>query len=480
MTILFINLDRFGFPRVGVMCLVSALKQKGHTVALAHACDGLDAVAKCFSEFKPDIVGYSLMTGEHAKILEFNQELKARFTFLSVFGGPHPTFFPSFINEDGCDAVCVGEGDYAFPEFCQRVASGGNYWETPNFLVRYQGQVFTNELMPLVANLDDLPAPDRETLYAEDAYLRDEPSKSFMATRGCPYKCTYCFNNMYNTLYRGKGKIVRGRSPQRVVDEILEVKAKYPLSQVGFLDDSFLSQSPGWFDSFCELYKRKIGLPFTCNVRANMVREAVLTKLKDAGLTTVWMGVECGDEDIANDVLKRQLSNEQILKAARIIKKLGIKLVTQNLIGLPVANSYEADLKTLDLNINLQPDFAWSSILYPYPGTPIAEHAAANGFLCPGTQGFLETNKRYSSLKFSPEEKVRIEHLHKLFGVIVNFPWLRRFVKPLTGLPLSGFYRFVFYAWYGYCIKVKTNSDASVLKEVVRNAGLFMRMLRKG
>ncbi len=480
MNILFINLDRFGFPRVGVMYLISALKTKGHSVALAHACDGLETVVKVIGDCKPDVIAYSLMTGEHSKILAFNRELKKRFTFLSVFGGPHPTFFPSIINEDGCDAICIGEGDFAFPEFCHRVETGGKFWETPNFLVKYQGQVFTNELMALVGNLDDIADPDRDTLYAQDSYLRDEPSKPFMATRGCPYKCTYCFNRKYNQLYKGKGKIVRNRSPQRLVDEILAVKAKYPLSQVNFVDDSLLSQPADWFDSFCELYKQAIDLPFSCNVRANLVREDVLAKLKDAGLILVWMGVECGDNTIANDVLKRQLSNDHIINAARIIKKLGIKLATQNLTGLPVENSYETDLKTLDLNIQIQPDFAWSSILYPYPGTQLAEYAAANGFLKPEDTEFLETNKRFSSLNFPPEEKARIENLHKLFGVIANFPWLRRFVGPLTRLPFSRFYLFVFYAWYGYCLKVKTRSDTSLLKEVVQNAGLLLKMLRKG
>lgn len=473
-------MDRLGFPRVGVMYLISALKQKGHTVALAHSSDGMEALEKVISEFGPGIIGYSLMTGEHTKILELNRELKKRFTFLSVFGGPHPTFIPSIINEDGCDAVCVGEGDYAFPEFCQRVESGGNYWETPNFLVKYKDQVFKNELMPLVADLDDIADPDRDTLYAQDTFLRDDPCKAFMATRGCPYKCTYCFNSKYNQLYRGKGKIVRNRSPQRVVDEIVAVKAKYPLSHVGFLDDSFLSQPPGWFDTFCALYKRKVGLPFSHNVRANLVREDVLIKLKDAGLTTVWMGVECGDDAIANDVLNRQLSNDQIVNAARIIKKLGIKLNTQNLTGLPVKNSFETDLKTLDLNILINPDFAWSSILYPYPGTPLAEYAAANGFLKPESRDFMETNKRFSSLNFPAKERTRIEHLHKLFGVIVNFPWLRRFINPLTRMPLSKVYLFVFYAWYGYCLKVKTRTDTNLFTELLRNVGLLLRVLRKG
>jgi radical SAM superfamily enzyme YgiQ (UPF0313 family) len=464
---------------MGTMYLSGALKRRGHEVALIHASDGSSAVEGRVAAFKPDVIAYSIMTGEHPKMLSLNRELKARHSFLAVFGGPHPTFFPAFIEENSCDAVCVGEGGRVFPEFCDRLQSGGNYWETPNFIVKHEGRVFANEVMPLIEDLDDLPSPDRDLVYAQDAHIKEDSCHIFFSSWGCPFQCTYCFNNRYNELYRGKGRTVRYHSPERIIEDILAVKSKYRMSMVYFVDDLFLSKPAAWFDTFCELYKRKVGLPFSFHARANLVSAGVLAKLKDAGLSLVWMGVECGDEKIANELLKRSLTNAQIISAAGIIKGLGIKLITQNLTGLPLADSYEVDLKTLDLNLRIRPDFAWAAVLYPYPGTPISEYAMKQGFLKPEGPVPLDTNKRYTSLNFSPAEKSRIENLHKLFGVAVNFPWLRRHLDTLTRLPLSALYLFIFYAWYGYCVRVKLRDDTSLFKEVLRHAGLLLRILRQ-
>jgi radical SAM superfamily enzyme YgiQ (UPF0313 family) len=479
MQVLLVSPDRVGLARLGIMYLSSVLKSKGFQVSHCYASDGEEKLGKLIEHLRPAVLGYSIMSGEHPPVLELNRKLKSRYEFLAVFGGPHATFFPSIIDEPGCDAVCIGEGDLAFPEFCVRVQEGGKYWETPSFIARHEGRVYKNEIMPLVPTLDDLPDPDRDILYSQDKHLAEDRAKSFFSTRGCPYHCTYCFNSGFNTLNKGKGKIIRHRSPERLINEILEVKARYPLEVVSFSDDSFLVQPPGWFDAFCDLYKRKVGLPFTCNVRANLVREDLLSKLRDAGLSLVWMGVECGDETIANDVLQRQLSNRQIIVAARIIKKLGIKFYTQNLVGLPVQNSFEADLKTLDLNIEIKSDFAWSSILFPYPGTPISQYAQERGFIPSEGLKITSTNKRTSSLNFPEDEKRRIEHLHKLFGLLVEFPSLRPLAKRLCELPFPKLYLALFYIWYGYCHQVRSKNQKSLLKAIFRNAGLFVRMLRK-
>ena len=92
----------------------------------------------------------------------------------------------------------------------------------------------------------------------------------------------------------------------------------------------------------------------------------------------------------------------------------------------------------------------------------------------------METNKRSSMLNFkSAMERRKIENLHKLFGVIVRFKWLRPHAEFLAGLPLNSFYRFIWYAWYGYCLKLKLTKIKSLRKELPYFLGLFFRMLVK-
>ncbi|MBF0246275.1 MAG: hypothetical protein HQL31_13590, partial [Planctomycetes bacterium] len=175
------------------------------------------------------------------------------------------------------------------------------------------------------------------------------------------------------------------------------------------------------------------------------------TGLRKAGCTYVWMGVECGDQDVARTILERNLPNTAILEACARLRANRIKVITQNLIGLPVKNPLEVDLKTLDLNIAIRPHYAWSSILYPYPATKIGAYAFEQGYLLPGREKVQVSNKSTSSLDFKDEVlRRKIVNLHKLFGVIVQFPFLRRHTDFLITLPLTRVYTYIFFLLYGY------------------------------
>ena len=261
-------------------------------------------VYKIVKTFQPDLIGYSVMTGEHYDVLKLNKSLKKHFDFVSVMGGPHPTFNKQVVEEDGIDAICTGEGDSSFPEFIRRIESGEEYWLTKSFHVKYKGEIYRNSLSNLVEDLNELPFPDRQVLYDADPNLATVGAKSFISARGCPYKCSYCFNKQYNDNYKGLGQTLRVRSPELVIQEIEGVRKRYPLDTVTFTDDVFTLRPPGWIKEFSKLYKERIALPFNCTARASSVKKQDIRDLKDAGLTHVWMGVECGDEEAANKAIE--------------------------------------------------------------------------------------------------------------------------------------------------------------------------------
>ncbi len=454
------------------------LKKCGHQVALViQGVTDPGEILRTVRDFAPDVIGYSAMTGEHVSLIKLNRELRKDYKFLSVFGGAHATFFPDLIDEDGIDAICTGEGDEAFPEFCRRLENGKEYWKTPSFHVKHDGVVHKNPLMPLV-DVSALPMPDHKILYDADPGLARTGNRFVMAERGCPYKCAYCFNVEYNKSYKGLGKVLRWRTPLQVIEEIEWIRDRFPTDHIAFVDDTFPAKPDKWFDEFCKLYKQRVGIPFDGTVRANTLKENVLAQLKDAGLSFVWMGIESGDEKAANDILGRGLSNRQIISAAEMLHRHGVGILTLNIIGLPVPDPYETDLKTLDLNIKIRPTYGGSSILYPFPGTPIERYAREHGFM-KGEPIYMETYKRSSMLEFSSaKEKRKIENLHKLFGLVVSFPFLRPAVGFLSGLPFNGFYRAIYYLWYGFCLKVRLN-PINWRREGAYYVGLFFRMFAK-
>jgi len=462
------------------MALCAALARAGFDARIAIAArEGIAGMRRSIEEHRPAVIGYSAMTGEHFRLLDLNRALKKDYDFTSVFGGPHPTFFPALIDEPGVDAVCRGEGDAAFVEFCRRLADGKAHHRTPNFIVRRRGGTIENPMAPAVDDLDSLPFADRGAMYRAEPGLRRKPHRIFFAGRGCPYDCAYCFNRRYNELYRGLGRRLRLRSAGNLVDEIVEVRRRFGLSLAWIDDDVFPVMDGRWFGAFCAEYPRRAGLPFMCNVRADLLDRGTVRSLRDAGLMCAVMGVECADEDVSRRILHRKISADRMRESARLLKDAGVTVVTQNMVGLPVPDPYAVDLKTLDFNIGIEPDFSIASILYPYPATRIEAYAREHGFLAEGTE-FRETNKRGSMLTFSsPAVKRRVENLHKIFAIIVRFPTLRPLCDALCNLPADRLYAALFWLWYGLNWKTKVHPFGSPLREMPGYLGLWWRMIRK-
>ena len=131
MKILFIQPESTMHERMGLMYLSSNLKARGHKVHMVLAGRyGPEGLVEEVERFRPEVVGYSVMTSELETVLAINSALKSnsKCKFLSVFGGPHPTFAADeMIKRDGVDALCVGEGDLVFPEFCSRLEQGEDF-----------------------------------------------------------------------------------------------------------------------------------------------------------------------------------------------------------------------------------------------------------------------------------------------------------------------------------------------------------------
>ena len=203
MHVLLIFKDSVAVERMAVIQISAALKKTGHEVRLWIASvNKPGALHEIMRTFKPAVLGYSAMTGEHIPLVALNNELRQQYDFYTVFGGPHATFCHDFIEEDGVDAICIGEGDVVFPDFCKRMEDADDYWNTPTFHVKHGGKIYRNPLSELVPELSELEFADRKILYDLDPNMTKMGTKYFMAARGCPYKCSYCFNVKYNENYK--------------------------------------------------------------------------------------------------------------------------------------------------------------------------------------------------------------------------------------------------------------------------------------
>jgi len=296
--------------------------------------------------------------------------------------------------------------------------------------------------------------------------------KHFLAGRGCPYNCTYCFNHALGELYRGKGRRFRQRSVDNVLDEVHWVREHYPLEFVVFVDDTFVL-SESWLAEFATKYPQRIGLPFFCNTRANLVTAEQVQMLKEAGCHCVSMGIETADDRLRNDLLKRRMSREQIVEAARLIREGDLQLTTTNMIGLPTS-TIEDDWQTLELNAQVRPSYAHVFIFQPYPRTELGEFTREQGWMVGTFDDIGEVAWDHSVLRFDEDHKRALSVLQRFFAIAVEWPRLIPLVKRLTALPDNRFFWLLNKAWKGWAIKNRVHPIRLSLREVVETAWHFM------
>lgn len=461
----------------GVLLISALAKTHGHRVSLVVASheDPVEAALR----LRPDVVGYSVYTGTQRYYLDVNRRIKAQLPVFSIFGGPHPTFFPEMIEEEGVDAVCIGEGEYATLELLDAMQDGADYTGIRNWWLKTSDGVVRNRLRaPLTsAEMDALPFADRRLLYDVHPESRDNRIRPFITTRGCPYNCTFCFNRAYSDLYEQHGHKagVRRRSVENTLAEIKTVREQHPLSFIVFFDDTFIVH-PRWLREFEERYPTEIGLPFWCQVRANLVDEPVIALLKRSGCVSVSYGIEAGNERLRNQVLNRNMSRDEILNAARILRAAGIAFSTNNMLGLPSGGLAE-DFETLALNIACRPAYANVFLYQPYPRTALGEYAYSHGFMQGSFDDLSGSVSLDTQIRFSSEgERRQIENLQKLFAATAEFPWLLPLVKLLIKLPPNPAFWLIYKAWKGYAMKRRMFPYHLSPREYVRAAMQYMRI----
>lgn len=442
MKILFIIKDFIVEP-LGIMYLSKVLKLAGHRVDVVKG--DTENVEDKVKEFSPDIIAYSIMTGDHIFFRDLNLKLKDKFKFIAIFGGSHPTFFNEFINEKGVDIICLGEGEEAIVELADRLEKGKSFADIPNLWIKDKEKIIKNPIRSL-ADIDSIPFPDRELLYSKYPRARNNRIKNFIGVRGCPYNCSFCYNHRLQEIYRGKGQYARTRSADNLIQEILELKNKYPLEVIYFQDDTF-GIDINWMEEFSKKYKKIINVPFHCNQRADLLTEKKVGLLKEAGCFGVSVAIEAANDYLRNQVLEKNITKEHILRAIKFLKKAGLRIRTYNILGIP-NGSLKDDFETLKLNILLKPDLPYVTIYQPYPGTKLGDLCIKKGLYDGDYDKILESSYFGESPLKIPNRN-RINNLHKLFNLTVSFPFLVPITKILINLPPNALFEKIHSFWRG-------------------------------
>jgi radical SAM superfamily enzyme YgiQ (UPF0313 family) len=302
--------------------------------------------------------------------------------------------------------------------------------------------------------LDTLPFADRSLYCGKYPFFRKDRVFSVMFSRGCPLKCSYCFNAACHCLYQGKGKHVRLRSVEHAVGELLQIKHEYAPRLFYFVDDLF-GTDIAWTRLFLDHYERDVCIPFVCNNHVRFITEEWVEQISRSRCECVQFGIESGNQEIRERLLGRHYSNEEIIKAAERLHRHGIKFMTYNILGCP-GETVEQAFETIDLNTRIKTDYFHVSLCQPYPQTRLYEDAVAGGFIQKTDIDHFPASFFFGSILKQPNIS-RIINLQRLHLPAIRFPRLRFLVRWLIQLPPNPIFEVIYLLSLGIPYARRTN-----------------------
>lgn len=433
-----------GAEQIGVEMLSAMARQAGHRVALAHSPVYLgdrgflnpplikhffhregrlvdDVVAR-----EPDVVCFSPVTATYSWMSGIAQKIKERIPHVKIlFGGSHASAVPhKLIAQPHIDAVCIGEGEYAFLKYLSYLENGQPSGTIPNFWIKTSDDkpIERGLVAPFIPDLDALPFPDKRLF--EDAWnMRD--MYNIMIGRGCPNRCSYCFNSYWSKLpHKRQGPYVRFRSVDHVMAELELGKKRYDFRFVEFSDDVFTFRKE-WTLEFLDKYKKNIRVPFSCISHLNYIDEDIAVALREAGCEQIEVGIQTTNDEIRHDVLSRNESTLQEEAALEILQKQGIAFRPDHLMGVP-GETAESHQEAFELYSRFSSDRVSTFWLQYYPGTELLRKSVEQGILAPDEVEQIENGE---VINYYRPDKDKVDDLRMLLYYEFLIKWLPLFGK---------------------------------------------------
>jgi radical SAM superfamily enzyme YgiQ (UPF0313 family) len=469
--------QQLSVEKIGPMTLAAVLRQAGYEARLVLGMAQRDVVAAVRAT-GATVVGFSTRTGQHSWCLRVADRVRRELGVPVLFGGPHATHCPEVIRHPAVDFVLRGEADGAIVPFVEMLAGRRAPSDVPSLVWKDGEQVRTNPLAPPPEDLDDLPAPDREFAYRHP-YLRDNPLKTFIGGRGCPYSCSFCHNHLDRQLYAGFD-LLRRCNPARFVSEIEEVARRYPLRTIDLENDDHFLLDLEWAGRVLESIASRLRRPYLIQTRVERLTAPVVRMLADTGCAGVSFGVESANPRLRNAVLGKGIRTEDVWRAVEALRRHRIPFKTYFMLGIPGETVRDAH-DTLDMAVRMRPDAASCSIATPYPGTRLHRIAAEQGLLPdPLDDGSFEQLFLKSSLLRMPGIR-EMENLQKLFFVAARHPALVPLARQLARLPGNPLLTaFGLAAYTFYSARFERHTPVEIARLMLQNAAYGAQEILRG
>jgi anaerobic magnesium-protoporphyrin IX monomethyl ester cyclase len=286
-----------------------------------------------------------------------------------VWGGWHPSLFADeCLAEPSVDIVVSGQGEDAFRDVIARLIDGE----------RVRGQISRP-----MQDLNRFPAHDYSLIPVERYFaLKRARQIDYISSQGCRFRCAFCADPA--VFARGW----TGLAPERIGDEVEHLHQRHRMEDLAFQDETFFTHAPR-VDALAEQFlRRNLPITWTATLRADQacrLGDDLFAKAVRSGLRRVMVGVESGSQQML-DRLQKDMKLEQVHKTAEMCTRHSVGAIFNFIVGFPgePESSMQATLALAKTLGRSNPAFETPIFYYrPYPGNPMAEESAAQGYVFP-------------------------------------------------------------------------------------------------
>ncbi len=321
-------------------------------------------VSQVISKYRPDVVGISAMSVTLPSAIVVARICKQlNKNIITVIGGPHATLDPHFLlTEEAVDVVTSNEGEHTFFELVSLIERNMPLGACTGIAYRRSNHLVTNPPRPFIPDLDSLPFPAKDLVLDRANY----PPSAFgeiLASRGCPFNCTYCAAPLI------WGGIVRRRSVENVIAEMEWTHKRFKTEFFEFRDDIF-TLDRSWTADFCDKLKAlDKGFKWGCITRADFLDAALITELRSAGCKIISIALESSNSRTLSK-LKKRMDPQTVRQAAALLNRSGMPFHLYVMVGFPWETKQDM-WDTITTAKRMGPKSIIFSVATPYPKTEL-------------------------------------------------------------------------------------------------------------
>lgn len=397
------------FPSLGLGYLASSLRSKWPEGTFKIRIIDHD-IEKQITLFRPDVIGITSVTQNYGFAVQYARAAK-EWGIPVVIGGMHVSVLPDTLSKD-MDVAVIGEGEETFADLMKIFLQYGHFpgnelADIPGLAFRdADGTLHRTAKRPWIEPMDQIRPPARDLLQLGSR-------GGIFSSRGCPYRCTFCFSSRY-------WDKLRFFSAEYVVEELKEMVGKYGMRRVSFYDDLMIAD-PDRLQNIVELINREKSLSrvkFKVLARANLITNQSAQLLARMNVNAVGLGLESGNPRVLRYLKGGSVSVEDNYAAIVKLHNNGISAQASFVIGSPGETRKEI-LDTLNFIKESDLDFFDVYVLTPFPGTPIWDYAKSIGQVQDRGMDWGRLNVNYHEVKdpvlVSGLPKAEIDELYRKF-----------------------------------------------------------------